>query len=137
MVFKSGGTSIRCRFSRCYKMKLAPTDPSTPSLLPELLKFGPASRLFLFVPLPDSPTHFFVAVMTQATFRFALLTVRQVIEAGLRWLVIDEIGWLDDEKLLAAKRAKDGEVQVLGKRKFEDGVEGGRAAVETRKKRNR
>jgi len=117
----------------------------SPLLSPEIAKFGPSSRLFLYVPLPDTPTHFFVAVMTQATFRFALISVRQVQENGMRWLMIDEIGWLDDEKLLAAKvverRARAGAGVVLGKRKFVDQEVGfgfGKGSGgEANKKRNR
>ncbi|KAL7409275.1 mediator complex subunit MED14-domain-containing protein [Mrakia frigida] len=111
----------------------------------ELSKFGSSARLFLYVPLPDTPSHFFVAVMTQATFRFALISVRLVIENGLRWLVIEDVGWLDDEKLLAAKvverRARAGVGVVLGKRKFVDQEVGfgfGRGSGgEANKKRNR
>ncbi|CDZ98251.1 Thyroid hormone receptor-associated coactivator complex component (TRAP170) [Phaffia rhodozyma] len=87
----------------------------------ELIKFGTAVQFLIYVPLPCALNHYFVTIMTPADFRFALVSVRTVVEGGQRWMVVDQIGFFDRENIVSRMRddsANDFPAsEILGKRK--------------------
>lgn len=69
------------------------------------------------------PTHYLVLVITDQEFRFALIQVRR-IEGKISTLVIDDLGWLDVQRIHGNKtRTEPAQPSLLGKRKAEVPVE--------------
>lgn len=99
---------------------------------PESIKFGPVVRYIQLIILPSSPHRYFVPVLGATEFRFALVSVRPVIEpptqgggaGGGRCVVLEQVGWLDAKALFARRRAASGAAfEGLGKRKRAEGEE--------------
>lgn len=61
----------------------------------ELAKFGPTARAQLFVQLHNFPTHYLVLVVADEDFKYALISVKVIMDSANRTMVMDEIGWLD------------------------------------------
>ena len=78
------------RSPRAHLLNFFPTD-----ILLELGKFGPTARAHLFVQLHNFPTHYLVLVVADDDFKFALVSVKNVVENAHTSMVMDDIGWLD------------------------------------------
>ncbi|KAF8590904.1 MED14-domain-containing protein [Ramaria rubella] len=65
----------------------------------ELAKFGPSARAHLFVQLHNFPTHYLVLVVTDEDFKHALVSVKSVVENAHTSMVMDDIGWLDVDRI--------------------------------------
>ena len=50
------------------------------------------------------PTHYLVLVVTDTDFRYALISVRVVPEGIYQSLVMEDIGWLDVERICGRGR---------------------------------
>ncbi|KAF8532543.1 mediator complex subunit MED14-domain-containing protein [Gautieria morchelliformis] len=84
----------------------------------ELAKFGASARAHLFVQLQNFPTHYLVLVIADDDFKFALVSVKSVVENAHTSMVMDDIGWLD----VARIRGNEIRVQLS---QFEDRFEAG------------
>jgi mediator of RNA polymerase II transcription subunit 14 len=84
----------------------------------ELEKFGQSARAHLFVQLRNFPTHYLVIVIADDGFKFALVSVKSVVENARTYMVMDDIGWLD----VARIRGNEIRVQLS---QFEDRSEVG------------
>lgn len=73
----------------------------------DLAKFGSSTRSVLFVRLPRLPLHYLVLVLDETGFRFALIAVREGGEFGQPLLAVEEVGWLDRNRLGAWRTAED------------------------------
>lgn len=72
----------------------------------------------MFVQLHNFPTHYLVLVVADDDFKFALVSVKSVVENGRTSMVMDDIGWLDVVRI----RGHETRVQLSP---FEDRIEGG------------
>ncbi|KAI0068848.1 MED14-domain-containing protein [Artomyces pyxidatus] len=87
----------------------------------EQAKLGPSARSLLHIQLTPYPNHYIMLVLTDNEFRYALISVH-VIADMYQSLVMDDIGWLEVEKI-CGRRDAIGEADVsLGKRKREAGA---------------
>lgn len=77
----------------------ARVDPSS-----EINKLGPAVRSLLYIQLIPFPTHYLVLVVTDTDFRYALISVKIVPDSMYQSLVMEDIGWLDVERICGRGR---------------------------------
>ncbi|KAF8482456.1 MED14-domain-containing protein [Russula ochroleuca] len=70
----------------------------------ELNKLGTTVRSLLYIQLMPFPTHYLVLVVTDTDFRYALISVRIVPEGIYQSLVMEDIGWLDVERICVRGR---------------------------------
>jgi hypothetical protein len=61
-------------------------------------------RSLLYIQLMPFPTHYLVLVVTDTDFRYALISVRIVPEGIYQSLVMEDIGWLDVERICGRGR---------------------------------
>ncbi|KAF5351922.1 hypothetical protein D9756_007453 [Leucocoprinus leucothites] len=76
---------------QCYKMRNFQRD--------ELKKLGSDIRTFLFIQLANFPDHYLVIIITDARFRFALITTETIRDATFAHMLINDICWLDYDRL--------------------------------------
>lgn len=79
----------------------------TPALAPfvaEFIKFGVTVRALLYIQLTPFPTHYLVLVVTDTDFRYALISVKIVPDSMYQSLVMEDIGWLDVERICGRGR---------------------------------
>jgi mediator of RNA polymerase II transcription subunit 14 len=60
-----------------------------------MAKLGPTARGTLFIQLASFPSHYLVLVITDDSFRYALISVAPAPEARGGQLVMGDIGWLE------------------------------------------
>jgi hypothetical protein len=60
------------------------------------------------------PTHYLVLVVTDTDFRYALISVRIVSEGIYQSLVMEDIGWLDVERICGRGREARTQNSVRG-----------------------
>ncbi|KAI5116984.1 hypothetical protein M0805_001593 [Coniferiporia weirii] len=72
----------------------------------EVAKFGMDIRAYLFIRLASCDGHYMVLLVTELEFRFALISVRALPESPTGNLIINDIGWLD------VQRIHDGDILV-------------------------
>lgn len=65
----------------------------------EFIKFGVTVRGLLYIQLTPFPTHYLVLVVTDTDFRYALISVKIVPDSMYQSLVMEDIGWLDVERI--------------------------------------
>ncbi|KAI0273942.1 mediator complex subunit MED14-domain-containing protein [Russula aff. rugulosa BPL654] len=70
----------------------------------EINKLGTTVRSLLYIQLMPFPTHYLVLVVTDTDFRYALISVRIVPEGIYQSLVMEDIGWLDVERICGRGR---------------------------------
>ncbi|KAH9963764.1 mediator complex subunit MED14-domain-containing protein [Russula dissimulans] len=70
----------------------------------EINKLGPAVRSLLYIQLIPFPTHYLVLVVTDTDFRYALISVKVVPDSMYQSLVMEDIGWLDVERICGRGR---------------------------------
>jgi mediator of RNA polymerase II transcription subunit 14 len=61
-------------------------------------------RSLLYIQLMPFPTHYLVLVVTDTDFRYALISVRIIPEGIYQSLVMEDIGWLDVERICGRGR---------------------------------
>lgn len=100
----------------------------------QLYKLGPHHN-HLFVSLPGFPDRFFVVLLSGAVVRYALISVRQTIVTGMRWTEIEQVGWLDEARII---RGGGGEAMLssssssaLGLKRKWDGTPSSMATLKT------
>jgi mediator of RNA polymerase II transcription subunit 14 len=100
------------------------------SVHPELQKFGPSARGWLYIQLSNFPSHYLVLVITDDEFRFALISVEVLTETMYTNLIMKDIGWLIVERIhgedvvVGPAQTEQAEVQSGQKRKREVGGDG-------------
>ena len=89
------------------------------------MKLGPSARGYLFIKLTPFPNHHLVLVVMDDDFRYALISVKAVLKGMYQKLVMEDIGWLNVERICAHGREVDvAENEVgLGKRKRDAGMD--------------
>jgi hypothetical protein len=70
----------------------------------ELNKLGSTVRSLLYIQLVPFPTHYLVLVVTDTDFRYALISVKIVPDSMYQSLVMEDIGWLDVERICGRGR---------------------------------
>ncbi|KAI9442706.1 MED14-domain-containing protein [Lactarius indigo] len=70
----------------------------------EFIKFGVTVRGLLYIQLTPFPTHYLVLVVTDTDFRYALISVKIVPDSMYQSLVMEDIGWLDVERICGRGR---------------------------------
>lgn len=75
----------------------------------ELNKLGSTVRSLLYIQLNPFPTHYLVLVVTDTDFRYALISVKTVPDSMYQSLVMEDIGWLDVERICG--RGREARVQ--------------------------
>ncbi|KAI0296496.1 mediator complex subunit MED14-domain-containing protein [Multifurca ochricompacta] len=70
----------------------------------EFIKFGTTVRSLLYIQLTPFPTHYLVLVVTDTDFRYALISVKIVPDSMYQTLVMEDIGWLDVERICGRSR---------------------------------
>ena len=70
----------------------------------EFVKFGVTVRGVLYIQLTPFPTHYLVLVVTETDFRYALISVKIVPDSMYQSLVMEDIGWLDVERICGRGR---------------------------------
>ena len=65
----------------------------------ECMKFGVTAQRPLYIQLTPFPTHYLVLVVTDTDFRYALISVRVVPDSMYQSLIMEDIGWLDVERI--------------------------------------
>lgn len=101
-------------------------------VLPELAKLGPDTRGYLFIQLANFPNHYLVIVITDERFRFALITTSTNRDALFAHMVLDDIAWLDYDRIhkeaLAVSKVTEGlnpDMRVgMKKRREEENTKG-------------
>jgi hypothetical protein len=73
-------------------------------LISEISKFGPTLRSLLYIQLTPFPTHYLVLVVTDTDLRYALISVKIVPDSMYQSLVMEDIGWLDVERICGRGR---------------------------------
>jgi hypothetical protein len=76
----------------------------THALFAEFIKFGVTVRGVLYIQLTPFPTHYLVLVVTDTDFRYALISVKIVPDSTVQSLVMEDIGWLDVERICGRGR---------------------------------
>ena len=71
-------------------------------------------RSLLYIQLMPFPTHYLVLVVTDTDFRYALISVRIVPEGIYQSLVMEDIGWLDVERICGRGREARTQNSVRG-----------------------
>jgi mediator of RNA polymerase II transcription subunit 14 len=61
-------------------------------------------RSLLYIQLTPFPTHYLVLVVTDTDFRYALISVKIVPDSMYQSLVMEDIGWLDVERICGRGR---------------------------------
>lgn len=61
-------------------------------------------RSLLYIQLIPFPTHYLVLVVTDTDFRYALISVKIVPDSMYQSLVMEDIGWLDVERICGRGR---------------------------------
>jgi mediator of RNA polymerase II transcription subunit 14 len=61
-------------------------------------------RSLLYIQLAPFPTHYLVLVVTDIDFRYALISVKIVPDSMYQSLVMEDIGWLDVERICGRGR---------------------------------
>jgi hypothetical protein len=61
-------------------------------------------RGVLYIQLTPFPTHYLVLVVTDTDFRYALISVKTVPDSTVPSLVMEDIGWLDVERICGRGR---------------------------------
>lgn len=67
-----------------------------------MLKLGPSARGTLYIQLSNFPSHYLVLVITDADFRYALISVEtlSVLSETIHPnLIMKDIGWLDVRRI--------------------------------------
>lgn len=99
----------------------------------EMRKFGPAARGTLYIRLSNFPSHYLVLVITEAEFRYALISVEAhpvLSETTHPNLIMKDIGWLDvrrihgDHIVITAQPNNQPEPSIGQKRKRDANDEG-------------
>lgn len=80
----------------------------------EINKLGTTVRSLLYIQLMPFPTHYLVLVVTDTDFRYALISVRIVPEGIYQSLVMEDIGWLDVERICGRGREARTQNSVRG-----------------------
>jgi hypothetical protein len=75
----------------------------------ELKKLGSTLRSLLYIQLNPFPTHYLVLVVTDTDFRYALISVKIVPDSMYQSLVMEDIGWLDVERICGRGREARGQ----------------------------
>jgi mediator of RNA polymerase II transcription subunit 14 len=70
----------------------------------ELNKLGNTVRSVLYIQLIPFPTHYLVLVVTDTDFRYALISVKIIPDSKYQSLVMEDIGWLDVERICGRGR---------------------------------
>jgi hypothetical protein len=78
----------------------------------ELKKLGSTLRSLLYIQLNPFPTHYLVLVVTDTDFRYALISVKIVPDSMYQSLVMEDIGWLDVERICGRGREARGQNAV-------------------------
>lgn len=66
-------------------------------------------RSVLYIQLNPFPTHYLVLVVTDTDFRYALISVKIVPDSMYQSLVMEDIGWLDVERICGRGREARGQ----------------------------
>jgi hypothetical protein len=69
------------------------------SIHPELKKFGPSARGWLYIQLSNFPSHYLVLVIADDEFRYALISVETPPDTIYGNFIMKDIGWLDIRRL--------------------------------------
>ncbi|KAK0454745.1 mediator complex subunit MED14-domain-containing protein [Armillaria borealis] len=84
----------------------------------ERRKLGPSARGTLFIQLEHFPDHYLVIVITDDNFQYALIESKVLRESMFANLVMEDIGWLDFDRIHGEDVARpDVEVRAGMKRK--------------------
>ncbi|KAN0107393.1 Mediator complex subunit MED14 domain containing protein [Russula decolorans] len=97
----------------------------------EINKLGTTVRSLLYIQLMPFPTHYLVLVVTDTDFRYALISVRIVPEGIYQSLVMEDIGWLDVERICGRGREARTQNSVRGAGFGNPGVESSKFRLET------
>jgi mediator of RNA polymerase II transcription subunit 14 len=76
----------------------------THALFAEFIKFGVKVRGLLYIQLTPFPSHFLLLVVTDTDFRYALISVKIVPDSMFQSLIMEDIGWLDVERICGRGR---------------------------------
>jgi len=102
----------------------------------ELNKLGSTVRSVLYIQLNPFPTHYLVLVVTDTDFRYALISVKIVPDSMYQSLVMEDIGWLDVERICGRGREARGQ-NALREPGFGGlGVESSKSVPQIRRKRD-
>jgi hypothetical protein len=96
----------------------------------EINKLGTTVRSLLYIQLMPFPTHYLVLVVTDTDFRHALIRVRIVPEGIYQSLVMEDIGWLDVERICGRVREARTQNPVRGARFGNPGAESSKSVPE-------
>ena len=79
-------------------------------ILSEMAKWGPSVRAQLFIQLANFHQHYLVLVATDADFRYALISVSMMEDSPQGYMRIDDIAWLDVERIHDSVKEMKGEL---------------------------
>ena len=106
----------------------APEHSSSP--ISEHNKLGTTVRSLLYIQLMPFPTHYLVLVVTDTDFRYALISVGIVPESIYQSLVMEDIGWLDVERICVRGREARGQNAMRGAGFGSPGAESSKSVLE-------
>ena len=93
-------------------------------------------RSLLYIQLMPFPTHYLVLVVTDTDFRYALISVSIVPEGIYQSLVMEDIGWLDVERICGRGREARTQNSVRGAEFGNPGAESSKSVPEIDLQRN-
>jgi hypothetical protein len=96
----------------------------------EINKLGTTVRSLLYIQLMPFPTHYLVLVVTDTDFRYALISVRVVPEGIYQSLVMEDIGWLDVERICGRGREARTQDSMRGTGFGSPGAESSKSVLE-------
>ncbi|KAH9485239.1 Mediator of RNA polymerase II transcription subunit 14 [Psilocybe cubensis] len=68
----------------------------------EMEKLGPEHTWSLFIQLANFPSHYLVLVVAEERFKFALITTKPIENAPFTTMVMEDIAWLDFDRIREA-----------------------------------
>jgi hypothetical protein len=96
----------------------------------EINKLGTTVRSLLYIQLMPFPTHYLVLVVTDTDFRYALISVRIVPEGIYQSLVMEDIGWLEVERICGRGREARAQNAIRGAGFGSPGAESSKSVLE-------
>ena len=84
------------------------------NLITELAKLGREARAMLFIQLASYQGYYLVLLVTELEFRFALISVQEMQNSPTNDLILQDIGWLDVQRLHGSDIAIKGQFNHLG-----------------------
>lgn len=87
-------------------------------------------RGVLYIQLTPFPTHYLVLVVTDTDFRYALISVKIVPDSMYQSLVMEDIGWLDVERICG--RGREARALKVARASARESVFGGPSAESSR-----